>query len=583
MIKNLFQTYSALLLLLSITPASFAINDTNIQTNSQNDISVWTTYGDPQPNDPKITANYRRGNGNQITQIIILSNPFRDKGILPYTKIKPTDDTPQSIKIKSTAGEYESASFVIQTGEQPLQTVKIVASNLISEDSKNTIPSNNIDIRLVKTWFQSSDVMRRGDRDTPKQLVPELLLHDSELVKVDFDKQTNSIRTYPAIQDTNTLLPFNIPAHLNQQLWLTLLTPSEAKQGYYNGELTISASIKNNELYTKKLKISLRVLPFTLQDTPMLMGQFYLARLVKSKKTYFSARGKNKQQMVEELKDMKNHGVNLITVDHAYNEKDDTIKNVTSLRKQIKLIKGANLTDNPVVYVDWKVGGVHDKIQYQNKLSTIQNTFNAEGITNFWVYNRDEKKLATLKSTLHTFDAAHNIGSKNIVAVTKPKIAQHLKGYLDLALVQHKTTKATINDLKTAGVTPIAYGLPHAGEEKPETTRYTYGYALVKKGFEGTLSYAYQAGECWDDWMNWEKSNYRPNVMAYPTASDPIPTMQWEAWREAVDDLKYLETYVKLSGKTPQAILSEASANKANSSDEIRNYLIKNILIISQQ
>ena len=50
-----------------------------------------------------------------------------------------------------------------------------------------TIDTNNIDLRLVKSWFQSSDVMRRNDRNAPKRLVPELLLHDNELVKIDFN------------------------------------------------------------------------------------------------------------------------------------------------------------------------------------------------------------------------------------------------------------------------------------------------------------------------------------------------------------------------------------------------------------
>jgi len=574
--KNATNMHIALLLLLLITPALFAATD------AKNTNSTWSTYGKLQVNDPKITANYHKGNGAQIAQIIILNSPFRDNGILPYTTTSAISQHQNSIKIQSTPGEYEPASFVIQAGKQKLQAVKIEASDLISEDKTSAINANNIDVRLVKTWFQSSDVMRRTDRDAPKRLVPELLLHDSGLVKVDYDKQTNSIRTQPTIHDTDSLLPFNLPASLNQQIWLTVLTPTEAKAGYYTGKITINATMENEEPFAETIDVSLRVLPFQLQETSMLMGQFYLARLVKPYKTYFSARGKNKTQMTKELNDMKQHGVNLMTLDHGYNPDADTSSNIASLKKQIKLIKESGFTTNPIVYVDWKVSEHNNIKHYQNKLNIIKNTFNSEGIDDFWIYNRDEKKLSILQSSIHTFDAAHNIGSKNIVAITKPNIAKHLRGYLDFALIQHRSQESTINKLKTAGIIPIAYGLPHAGEEKPETTRYTYGLKLVEKGFAGTLSYAYQAGECWDDWMHWQKSNYRPNVMAYPTSTKPIPTIQWEAWREGVDDLKYLETYAKLSGKAPRDILNDASSKNISSPDAIRNYLIEKILIFSE-
>lgn len=539
---------------------------------------AWTTYGQPQPNDPEITTNYYNGNNNQTARIVILNNPFRDDGILPYTKIETTAKTPQLISIKSTASEYESASFVIQAGNLPLDTVKIIAGDLINEDNKHTITASNIDIRLVKTWFQSSVAMRRTNQDKPKHLVPELLLHDDELIKVDFDKQTNSIRTNPVIMDTDILQPFNIPANLNQQIWITILTPEEITPGNYTGQLTIEASRNSNETFKSSIDIVLTVLPFKLDKSPLLMGQFYLARLVKPKYTYYNARGKSERQMSEELLDMKRHGVNIVTLDHNYEDKNRLEYSKSILSKQIKLIKQANITDNPIVYIDWKVGGQDNDSKYLQKLNTIKHVFNSEGITDFWIYNKDEQNLASLNNTLHTFDAAHKIGSKNIVAVTRPSIAMHLKDYLDLALIQYRSSKSVITELKIAGVTPIAYGLPHAGEEKPATTRDTYGLSLVKKGFAGTLSYAYQAGACWDDWMQWNKSNYRPNVLAYPTIDKPIPTLQWEAWREGVDDIKYLATYAKLINKDIYLTLASLNLPESFTPSDTRAILIDKIL-----
>lgn len=575
--KNNPPLSHGLLLLLSI-----ATMTCNSEPDNNNKTTSWTTYGQIQANDPEITRRYQRGNDNISTQIIVLNNAFRDNGILPYTKLRPTKKSDNTINITSTAGEYEPASFVIQSGNQQLRNAEVVVSDLTNKDKSSIISSSNIDLRIVKTWFQSSETMRRTDRDAPKRLVPELLLHDNELVKVDFNKQTNLVRTKPYVQDTKELQPFSIPAHTNQQIWLTVLTPSNTAPGYYNGTLTINANAINNEAFTKTIKITLRVLPFKLQDTRMLMGQFYLARLVKPNKIYYNSRGKNEEQMEHELIDMKNHGVNIMTLDHYFDPKANISINTDSLAKQIRLIKQTKNIANPIVYVDWKVTGHNDEEYYKNKLRHINDTFSEEGIKDFWIYNRDEKKLSILKSSLHTFRAAHNIDSKNIVAL-QPNNAKALKGFLDYALIQHSTSKSAIRKLKAAGITPLAYGLPHAGEEKPATTRKTYGFDLVSKEFSGSISYAYQSGQCWDDWMKWEKSNYRPNVMAYPTISKPIPTLQWEAWREGVDDLKYLATYAKLSGKSPVQALNDAASRNIISPEAIRSYLIEQTLDLSRQ
>ena len=579
--KNIaIYTFSVLSLL--STTASIATPSPSAAAGNQHEVSSWTTYGEPQPNNPEITALYHRGNGNQSAQIIVLDKPFRDKGILPYTNIRTTKTSRKTLNVTSTAGEYEPASFIIQSGKRQLRAVRIVASDLINENNTSIINAGNIDIRLVKTWFQSSVAMRRTDRDKPKRLVPELLLHDNELVKVDYVKQTNSVRTKPSTRDAESLEPFNIPANLNQQIWLTVSTPLNAAPGYYNGTLTINANTLHNEAFTKTIKITLRVLPFKLQDTHMLMGQFYLARLVKPNKIHYNARGKNEEQMEHELIDMRNHGVNIMTLDHYFDSKANMSINTDSLAKQIRLIKQTINTTNPIVYIDWRVTGHNDEEFYKKKLRHIRDTFFEEGIKDFWIYNRDEKKLSILKSSLHTFRAAHDIDSRNVVAL-RPNNAKSLKGFLDYALIQHSTSKGTIRKLKAAGITPLAYGLPHAGEEKPATTRKTYGIDLVSKGFSGTISYAYQSGQCWDDWMKWEKSNYRPNVMAYPTISKPIPTLQWEAWREGVDDLKYLATYAKLSGKSPVQALNDAASRNIISPDAIRSYLIEKILDLPSQ
>ena len=63
-------------------------------------------------------------------------------------------------------------------------------------------------------------------------------------------------------------------------------------------------------------------------------------------------------------------------------------------------------------------------------------------------------------------------------------------------------------------------------------------------GLTGACTYAYQSDDPWNDFNN---NQLRPHTMAYPTLSEPIPTLQWEGWREGVHDLRYLTTLIKRS------------------------------------
>jgi hypothetical protein len=53
------------------------------------------------------------------------------------------------------------------------------------------------------------------------------------------------------------------------------------------------------------------------------------------------------------------------------------------------------------------------------------------------------------------------------------------------------------------------------------------------------MNYAYQHafGDIWNDF---DHPKYRDHVFAYPVTNGVIRTVQWEGFREAVDDVRYL-------------------------------------------
>ncbi len=83
----------------------------------------------------------------------------------------------------------------------------------------------------------------------------------------------------------------------------------------------------------------------------------------------------------------------------------------------------------------------------------------------------------------------------------------------------------------------FAYSLPQGGYEDPEMYRRNYGHMLWKYDYDGAMTYAYQRanGFIWDE----SDDGVKDLVMAYPTHDGLVGTVQWEGFREAVDDTRY--------------------------------------------
>ncbi|MFH1901769.1 MAG: carbohydrate binding family 9 domain-containing protein, partial [Candidatus Omnitrophota bacterium] len=139
--------------------------------------------------------------------------------VLPKNMPKD-DEIGKPIHIFASPSEYESASFLIYTTGD-LKNVKVSLSSDLRE-GKNKISKNNIDIRLLKRWYQSG----RGERVGETVFVPELLLKNDELITSDHIKQRNILNFKGRPEDSSVLLPFDIPAYTNKQIWMIVKVPS---------------------------------------------------------------------------------------------------------------------------------------------------------------------------------------------------------------------------------------------------------------------------------------------------------------------------------------------------------------------
>ena len=123
------------------------------------------------------------------------------------------------------------------------------------------------------------------------------------------------------------------------------------------------------------------------------------------------------------------------------------------------------------------------------------------------------------------------------------------------------------------------------GAETPETYRRNYGLPLFAAGYDGAMDYAYQAGynNAWNDFDS-TTGIYREHVFAYPTTNGVIDTIEWEGYREAVDDMRYLSTLISLDrSRTKEEIRTWLSSVLASNQDlsVVREIVIQQILALS--
>ena len=518
--------------------------------------------------------------------------------IVPTSKQKILPETPvalfplvgsknDTIIIKACRGEFEPISFVLRSNIN-IDNVSIVPSNLI-KSSGGLIPSSAVDVRLVKCWYQAGTSVAKGE----KQFVPELLVKNDSLVKVDILNKKNYLKViinekeqyidisssdaiFPdnaKVYDSVTLLPFNLETNINKQVWVTFHLPDNAVFGDYTGSL----SFDKEGVLLKKVDILLTVLPFELENPTVEYGLYYTSILRGNTEIPISSRNKSYDQYRAELQNMKDHGVLYQTM---YQD-----LSVPSLVGNILEIKNSLGLPNDKIYT-MALGPAPDFTDSLMRrlpgiISSWRNVISQYGFQDLYIYGQDEARGEELESQQAGWAVIHNEGAKVYVACYKG-VADEIGSALDLPILSGAPKPEEVEKWHQLGKKVFIYGYPQVGNEDADIYRRNYGISLVCNGYDGEMNFAYQygfeggsQGHIWNDFAS--TSVYRNHVFAYPTSSGVIDTLQWEGFREAIDDVRYLTTLAKLTGS---AVYQEICGTMRTDSDldVIRNNIIARII-----
>jgi hypothetical protein len=405
-------------------------------------------------------------------------------------------------------------------------------------------------------------------------------LKDDRLVKVDYTKKHNYLRQaglppedpYVLIsgdesrdisqikpEDAAELQPVDIESHKNKQFWVTVRVPDHIPGGNYKGKLMLRAENVPN----KELTINIHVLPFTLEKPALRYAIYYRGRISlyppgdsrlrghRNINGVINSNWKSPTRYLAELENMKAHGVEYPTI---YQNDEKLFQRELDLRKKAGLPMGSLYS---LGVQTGNSSSVDSILRLQSKVKKWKELGSRYDVREFYVYGIDEAKGDMLLSQRIPWSAVREAGGKVFAAIEKGKAAV-MGEYLDTAIVPGFLESKESFQYHAIGKQVFSYSNPQVGVEDPDIYRRNYGVRLWRAGYDGAMNYAYQhsANHIWNDF---DDNKYRDHVFAYPTVNGVIDTIQFEGFREGIDDVRYLTTLASAIKKASSSKLDEAA------------------------
>lgn len=485
------------------------------------------------------------------------------------------------LTIRGCRGEFEPASFVLRAG-RGMRDIRVETGEMALEDG-TLFPSGNIDIQIVKAWYKDGRTFKeRGNR----VLIPELLLHDDGFVIAKGSERVNWLKvesegvaryanleeripTGARISDSKRLLPFTLGKGENRQIWVTAFIPLETAPGKYHGKIRIRES--GHEIAS--IELAVEVLPFELAEPGIEYAMYYRGKLSLAVAAgTVNSEWKTAEQYARELANLKNHGIRFPTFYQVPDERlvDEalSIRNGLGFPRDRLYILGTTTSDSI------RASGLVSLI---SRVKWWKEAAKRNGYEEIFIYGIDEASGERLRSQRKAWELVHAEGGKLFVACS-PGAEKVVGDLLDIAVVAGKTSHGVIEAWHSAGKRVFSYANPHVGEGNPDIYRRNYGFLLWVNGYDGAMPYVYHhaSGHIWNDF----DGESRDLVFAYPTVDGVVDTIQWEGFREGIDDVRYLTTYIRRNTK-PLGEIREwirSMVEAGSSMDKIRNRIIQRIL-----
>ncbi len=455
------------------------------------------------------------------------------------------------LRILAAGGEYEPGSFILYPLKN-LGKVQFQVSDL-KDGAGNVFAKENLDLTVVKVWYQNGNGWYSYFQDNGWKLCPELLLHDEDLIRVDTEKKANYARltapdgtrhyrwltpprafgdTFacmkPDFTDSDQFCGATLEEGKFKQFFLTARVKKEQKPGLYKGQIRL----EKEGVLTGVIPVELRVLPFLLPEKPKTYSD-----LSKDYRTYFceyislehirnlngNDAGLAEKQLLSLLKNFAAHGETLPSYRSAWNN------------PEFGKAAGMEMKNFPSFYMllsslsEMRFDARRKKEQHLKKFGT------AEGFYGSW---GDEYGLKILRGIRPMIDIYKDAGFR---FVSNSRYAYALAGFqTDLfwpPVNPDFRSHVAAEKLNFLGDHAYFgwYACQHVGVENPAYIRRQYGLGPYRAGFSCNYNYAHHL----NGYNDIAGGTYRSMNFVYGSGSGVIDTLSWEAFRESQDDLRY--------------------------------------------
>jgi hypothetical protein len=436
-----------------------------------------------------------------------------------------------TLYLKGCRGERVQAAFY-------LSDIKPVEQLMVKSEWPEVC-----DLRWIKWWWQAGRTVMESDRS---QYIPELLLHDGNLVKS--SPRVVDVNTYPEVpQDAATLQPLDcaddgMMVGFEQGVLLTVTIPENVVPGDFPFLLHVTAK----GLKSVIVPIHLTVYPFDLPKPKIDYSIYYRARL-SGLDPGLSPEFRTAPQMLADLRCMVEHG---ITNPNTYNG-EGALEEVLRLRTLAGCDNRRLFTGVPagpsVCEPDFdRRTWAQLKVDYENIARRMNGKLRALGVEEFYLGGKDEGQATEIWKQAPVWRAVRAGGGKIMCAasgLSEKAIMAHLDDLQDV-IVRAGTwpTQECIDAVRGAGKRTYVYG--HIGaQEDPVGERRSKGLLAWIHDVDGMMDYCWMhvwpgSKHPWDDFGRTD--HWRSHMYSYPTLDGCIPTLQLEGFAAGVNDGRYL-------------------------------------------
>ncbi|MEO7717784.1 MAG: hypothetical protein ABIY70_16415 [Capsulimonas sp.] len=464
--------------------------------------------------------------------------------VYPWSLPEPSG-TSSSITLQVCPEQVQAASFCIYT-RQAMNNVTVQLADDLQAVGK-TLPKSAVDVRVVKVWKQQGTSALRNPDEAG--LTPELLVKDD---RVPLSGPAPEIRLTGAPQT-------DIPMDTAKQFWVTLATPRNAQPGHYSGRFLVTAPGSK----TVTVPIDVDVLPMRLLSAAKQYAIDLRSRLDAPPATLPSETGDSvtdfvtKDMLASQLTNIVSHGFRYVSLHDSAETLPDALQAYTAAG-----VLGPYVYKGPSLAADVE--------------KERQNSHAPE-----FVYFADPSDSGSLQLA-----ALNKAGLSGATYVTRQSDYDTLQDKLAL-VVYDRDSEYPQELLRTHGVRKSNkhdWWYWDASNEDAHDNRLSAGYLLWRANLYGAYVPEYQFATGTDPYDDTSAgappalAPYRPRMLTYPAQGGVLDTLQWEALREGVNDVRYLTTFYAALREAKDAHLAKPMIDEAEG--YVKTYLDKPLALL---